>query len=204
MELDDGNVAYLLGRGGQTRARLSAFSGASLEISRGKAEMWGTPSQIELTTLSIDITLQQRNGGKIRMDFTDLEEREDISTTEVPLDCVGFVLGAKGATLRTLETRFKTFMFFDNERVRNGHKRLYIVSPNRECREAAIKETDDVVRYKVTGESRWQGGRGGGRGRSPPRYRQRSYSRSRSPRRSYSPRRRSYSRSRSPPRHSFH
>lgn len=32
MELDDGSVAYLLGRGGQTKQRLANFTGANLEI----------------------------------------------------------------------------------------------------------------------------------------------------------------------------
>jgi len=202
IDLDDGNVAYLLGRGGQTRARLSNFCGASLEISNGKAEMWGTKQQVELATLAIDITLAQRNGGRIDIDFSELEERHDAISTEVPMDAVGFVLGAKGNTLRTLETRFKTFMFFDNDKVRDNKdgkrsKRLYIISSKEEHREAALREVEDVVRFHATRESHrgGKGGYGGGGGgygggydrRSPPR-RRRSYSRS-------PPRRRSYSRS---------
>lgn len=199
IELDDSNVAYLLGRGGQTRARLGNFCGASLEISNGKAEMWGGEYQVELANLAIDITLQQRNGGKVRVSFADLEARADVVHSDVPLDAVGFVLGNKGLTLRTMETRFKTFMFFDNDKVRDHTKRLYIISPYRVRREGALKEAEDVVRYKLTGESRWQSGGGGGGGRRggggpPPRRRSYSRSRSRSPprrrrSRSYSPRR---------------
>jgi len=197
IELEDSNVAYLLGRGGQTRARLGNFCGASLEISNGKAEMWGSQYQVELSNLAIDITLQQRNGGRVKVSFPDLEARGDVVWSDVPLDAVGFVLGNKGGTLRTMETRFKTFMFFDNDKVRDSTKRLYIISPYRTRREDALKEAEDVVRYKLTGESRWQSGGGGGSGRRggggpPPR--RRSYSRSRSPprrrrSRSYSPRR---------------
>jgi len=139
------------------------------------------------------LALQQRNGGRVQMDFEELEAREDVYTTEVPMEAVGFVLGAKGATLRSLETRFKTFMFFDNDKKRDDCKRLYIIAIEKRGRDDALKEVEDVVRFKVTGQSS-RGGRGGGGGyrggggRSPPR--RRSYSRSRSPRRrSYSPRR---------------
>ena len=70
---------------------------------------------------------------------------------QVPLQAVGFLLGQKGGTLRQLETRhardrmtsawsdwlvpgrFRTFMFFDNDNVRSGAKRLYIISPSRSC-----------------------------------------------------------------------
>lgn len=187
MELQDSDVAYLLGRGGQTRARLANFSGTSLEIGNGKAEMWGSQYQIDLTLMAIDITLEQRNRRPPKMSFQELEERRDQVHIEVPMDCVGFVLGQKGATLRHMENRFKTFMFFDNEMVREGAKRLYILSPYKKRREAALKEAEDVVKLG----SRRGGPPRGGRDRSPPR--RRSYSRSPPRRRSRSPRRRSYS-----------
>ena len=41
---------------------------------------------------------------------------QDAVTIDVPEQAVGFVLGARGATLRELETKFHTFMFFDNDR----------------------------------------------------------------------------------------
>lgn len=125
-----------------------------------------------MAALAIDITLQQRNGGRVVMDFEDLEQRDDVVTTEVPTEAVGFVLGAKGATLRNLETRFKTFMFFDNDRKRDNCKRLYIVATHRDARDNALREVEEVVRFKVTGQSTrgggggrddgYRGGRGGG------------------------------------------
>jgi hypothetical protein len=39
-----------------------------------------------------------------------------VTTLDVEQEAVGFLLGAKGATLRGLETKHRTFMFFDNER----------------------------------------------------------------------------------------
>jgi len=164
--------------------------------------MWGSHEAVVLATLAVDITLQQRSG-KMKVDFMDLEKRTDVIHTEVPIDAVGFVLGNKGQTLRQLETRFKTFMFFDNEHKRDNCKRLYIISASHNSRDAALREVEDVVRFKITKESnRGKGGgyqgsnfqsnynSGGGRGYSP---RRRSYSRSRT--RSRSPVRRDRSRS---------
>ena len=111
----------------------------------------------DLAKLAIAITLQQRNGGKVEVDFDDLEEREDVSTFDVPKETVGFLLGAKGAqlrprarervrrsrpacrswcrslfcppgsTLRAMETKHRVFMFFNNDRMRQGkHVRIAI------------------------------------------------------------------------------
>ena len=106
--------------------------------------------QRDLAKLAIAITLQQRNGGKVSVDFDDLEDRKDVSTFDVPKDTVGFLLGAKGvrhlpsshcsamlpgarvsaptmmcapslgSTLRAMETKHRVFMFFNNERMRQG------------------------------------------------------------------------------------
>lgn len=97
LPLGDQDVAYLVGRAGQTRMRLERFSGATLNIDRDIAEVGGTQEQIELAKLAINITLQQRNGGAVSVDFSDLEDREDVSTMDVPAETVGFLLGSKGA-----------------------------------------------------------------------------------------------------------
>ena len=118
--LTDQDVAYLVGRGGQTRIRLENFSGARLNIDRDAAEVcllfasflstprldsescthtWqvsGLEEERSLAKLAINITLQQRNGGSVETDFADLEERSDVSTFDVPKETVGFLLGAKG------------------------------------------------------------------------------------------------------------
>jgi hypothetical protein len=118
--LTDQDVAYLVGRAGATRIRLERFSGARLSIDRDVAEVEGNPEERALAKLAISITLQQRNGGKVMTDFEELEDRDDVSTFDVPKETVGFLLGAKGQTLRQMETNHRVFMFFDNERVRTS------------------------------------------------------------------------------------
>ena len=118
--LSDQDVAYLVGRSGATRMRLERFSGARLNIDKDTAEVMGSNEERSLAKLAISITLQQRNGGQVTTDFDDLEEREDVSTFDVPKETVGFLLGAKGSTLRQMETNHKVFMFFNNDKIRQG------------------------------------------------------------------------------------
>lgn len=63
-------MAYLLGRSGATKQRLVNFSGARLEIDPkgddgGRVQIIGTEVEQKLARLCIDITLQQRNNGKV-------------------------------------------------------------------------------------------------------------------------------------------
>lgn len=63
-------MAYLLGRSGATKQRLANFSGARLEIDPkgddgGRVQIIGTEVEQKLARLCIDITLQQRNNGKV-------------------------------------------------------------------------------------------------------------------------------------------
>lgn len=181
MDLEAGAVAYLLGRNGATKQRLANFSGARLEIDPrgeggGTIEIIGTEEERRLARMCIDITLQQRNNGQVIVDLDALEARGDISIFDVPLNAVGFVLGSKGATLRELETKYKTFMFFDNENIRDQKKRLYILG-SQDNRRKALQECENAVNYKMSGNGSsslpsWRDREGG------PRY-DRGYRRSR-------------------------
>ena len=68
--LNEADVAYLVGKSGQTRQRLERFSGARLEIDKDIAVVEGTAHERENAKLAISITLQQRGGavdGDIRI-----------------------------------------------------------------------------------------------------------------------------------------
>ena len=71
-------------------------------------ELIGGPEAVDLARLCIQITLQQRKGGDgPTVVYSDLERREDTEFLDVPEDknCVGFILGAKGATMRQARAR---------------------------------------------------------------------------------------------------
>jgi len=184
MSLESQAIAYLLGRNGATKQRLANFSGCRLEIdpnkdgSTGKIEIIGTPDERKLARLCIDITLQQRNNGKVSISEKDLLADGNVTTLDVDTDAVGFVLGAKGATLRQFETQFQTFMFFDNDCLPGtNQKRLYILG-TKESRNRALAECQNAVEYKMSGKS---GGQvSSWRDRGGPRYDQGYTRRSRS------------------------
>ena len=120
ISLENDDVAYLVGRSGGTKLRLERFSGARVNVDGSAAEIEGTEQQRARAKLAISITLQQRDHGTVKVNFDDLEKRDDVATFDVPKETVGFLLGAKGSTLRQLETDHKVFMFFNNERIREG------------------------------------------------------------------------------------
>ena len=103
----------------QTKRRLENATGCRVEVNTDNVEIHGTDEQRDLCKLCISMTLQQREG-KMTIDFKDLEMREDCETTDVPKECVGFVLGAKGATLRQFEEKSRAYMVFDNDTPHEG------------------------------------------------------------------------------------
>jgi hypothetical protein len=145
----------------------------------GKIEIIGTVAERKLARLCIDITLQQRNNGKVNISEQELMKEGNVCTLDVETDAVGFVLGAKGATLRQFETQYCTFMFFDNDCLPGRsqvhtcftstkvqtltlmrlpgttQKRLYILG-TKENRERALAECQNAVEYKMSGKA--QGG----------------------------------------------
>ena len=58
----------------------------------GRIEVIGTLEERELARLCVDITLQQRNNGKVHVDVEKLEARSDMSLLDVHKEAVGFVL----------------------------------------------------------------------------------------------------------------
>jgi hypothetical protein len=58
----------------------------------GRIEVIGTQEERELARLCVDITLQQRNNGKVHVDIERLESRKDMSSLDVHKEAVGFVL----------------------------------------------------------------------------------------------------------------
>lgn len=150
MRLSDGSAAYLLGRNGATKNRLVRFSGAKLELSTSGnvLQIIGTPRQQELAKLCIDVTLsQQKPSAASSINHDEVEARADCDTLDVVTSHVGFLLGAGGKTMRDFQTKHRSFMFFDNKRLYNGKKRLYILGSD-EARRRSVDECRAAMRRK--------------------------------------------------------
>lgn len=59
--------------------------------------------------------------GAVTIDFSD--PRPDLSVVEVPEDCVGYVMGKQGTTLRGMEDEWGTLMFFAKARQMGPRRR---------------------------------------------------------------------------------
>jgi len=179
MHLEGDAVAYLLGRDGSTKRRLERCSECQIEVSHDTVELFGAEPRRKLCRLLIEITLQQRKGGKMNTDFEDLGARDDCEEMEVPTQAIGFVLGKRGATLRLWEERYGAYMVFDNDQVRDGKKRIYVLG-RPDARRKALEAVAEAVSFRMRKDAQGGGGGGGGgyRSRGPPPSRRRSRSRS--------------------------
>lgn len=197
MQLEGEAVAYVLGRDGTTKRRLEKCSGCQLEVGSDTISVYGTPDERKLGMFFIEVTLQQRNK-KMNLNFIELENRDDCEKLDVPKECVGFVLGSRGATLRGFEDKSSAYMVFDNDTMREGKKRLYILG-QKKSRAKARALVEEAVSFRLR-KDKVEGRRSRSRSRSPrrksPRRRSRSSSRNRAPRRRSSSRDRRRSRSR--------
>ena len=131
-----------LAQGGTTKMKLARVSGARLELherelrlditgsreaARAPARRRGLPSFPPKTTPRpapaapqrsrareyVGFVLAQRVG-PVTIDFE--TRRNDLSVVNVPEDCVGFVMGRQGQTLRGMEEEWGTLMFFAKAR----------------------------------------------------------------------------------------
>lgn len=138
-----------------------------MEVGNDTITIYGSPEEKKLGAFFIEVTLQQRNR-KMTIDFAELETRDDCSTLDIPKECVGFVLGNRGATLRTFEEQSAAYLVFDNDQLRAGKKRLYLLGAKK-AREKAHTMVQEAVSFRMRKDQE-----SGGRGRSRSRSRSRS------------------------------
>merc|ERR1719444_517453 len=71
------------------------------------------------------------------------EDRKDCTAIDIPSDCVGYITGARRATLGSLEEEWGVLMFFmskSQDKGRNGKaEQLIILGPERGRRGAELK-----------------------------------------------------------------
>lgn len=109
-------AAFILGSGGKTKAKLSAVSGAQLDIiedkgkgDRSRLEIHGTKVQCERAKKYIDFVVAQRLGP---VKIEDPSKHDDLTLLLVPADAVSFITGKQGSFLRFVEEEWGTLLFF--------------------------------------------------------------------------------------------
>ena len=151
IEVDKDDAAFVLGRGGSTKRKIARVSGAEIELDEHALTITlsGTAKGCAHGIDYIDFVRQQRVGPvTINMDTP----RDDFSAYIVPGDCIGFVMGRNGQTLRSMEEEWGVLMFFMNKhgekgekgKGRGGSEMLIICGPQRSRRGAELKVMSGV------------------------------------------------------------
>ena len=105
------DAAFVLGRGGATKRKIARVSGANIELDEHALTITlnGTEKQCNHAIDYIDFIKQQRVG-PVTIDME--RSRGDFTGYTVPGDCIGFVMGRNGQTLRSMEEEWGVLMFF--------------------------------------------------------------------------------------------
>jgi len=111
MKITDDDAAFILGKGGKTKEKISRVSGAEIELFERDLilEIRGSKVQRRRAKKYSEGVMAQRTGPvSVTEDYDD----GDLTMLHVPQEAVGFVTGRAGNFLRTIEEEWGTLMFF--------------------------------------------------------------------------------------------
>lgn len=151
MKITDDDAAFILGKGGKTKEKISRVSEAEIELFERDLilEIRGSKRQRRRAKKYAEGVMAQRTGPvSITEDYDD----GDLTMLQVPQEAVGFVTGRAGNFLRTIEEEWGTLMFFcEVGRGRNrDYEKLAIFGSVRGRRGAELKVLS-AVETKVPG-----------------------------------------------------
>jgi len=111
MKITDDDAAFILGKGGKTKEKVSRVSGAEIELFERDLilEIRGSKMQRRRAKKYAEGVMAQRTGPVM---VTDDYDDGDLTMIQVPQEAVGFVTGRAGNFLRTIEEEWCTLMFF--------------------------------------------------------------------------------------------
>lgn len=110
--IEEEDYSYGLGKGGATRKKIVRASGCVIEYIGRLAYLSGTKAERMRAREYLGWLFKQRVGS-VEVDYS---SRTDVTVMQVPKDCVGFVTGHKGTSLRAIEEKTGTFCFIEGGR----------------------------------------------------------------------------------------
>jgi len=146
ISVDKDDAAFILGRGGTTKKKIARVAGAEIDLDEHDSTITlrGTEKQCDRAEDYLEFVKQQRVGPvTVTLDH----RRDDFTAYRVPEDCIGFVMGRNGQTLRSMEEEWGVLMFFAKTKtpggrsgdVNDGTESLCIFGPLAARRGAEIK-----------------------------------------------------------------
>eukprot|EP00400_MALV-I_sp_L67-5_P000995 gene996-450_t len=152
------DAAFILGRGGRTKAKLTRVSGASLDLRErsGTIEIWGPEDARKRARKYIEFVQAQRIG-QVEIDES-VDDDGDLTMVDVPPECIGFVTGTQGVFLKSCEEQFNTLMFFcttpnaaRDEKTGRRFEKLAIFGSDLRGRRGAELKVMAAVEAKISG-----------------------------------------------------
>lgn len=138
-------LSYALGKQGGTRKKLERSSGCVVQYV-GHTALFSGAKKVRRKAKEYIKWLFDQLEGPVYVDGW--EDRDDCSVIEVPTECVGYITGARRATLSFMEDEWGVLMFFmnkrDDTRNRGGSEKLMICGPERARRGAELKVMSGV------------------------------------------------------------
>jgi rRNA processing protein Krr1/Pno1 len=113
------DLSYALGKKGMTRKKLARSSGCIVEYVGYTVFMSGMPDERQRAKEYLTWLFDQLRG-PVYVDGW--ESRDDCTMVDVPRDCVGYVTGARRATLSKIEEEWGTLMFFMSTNMRRDDR----------------------------------------------------------------------------------
>lgn len=111
MLISEEDYSYALGKSGNTRKKLARASSCIVEYIGRVAYFSGIKIERARAKEYLQWLLQQRVGEHARVDH---KGREDVTAVTVPRNCLGYVTGHKGSSLRQIEEETSTFCFLES------------------------------------------------------------------------------------------
>ena len=155
INLNAREMAYIMGRSGETIHRIRRCSGIAYETHGDSITLFGTDEEIECARLGIRLMLAMLRDPRLSIDLQALDAEEKFASVDIPNDSVGFVVGKDGVTFRRIESRHSVLMFLDQMPRNAGAgygrlvKSLHILG-TAENRESALEAVTKLLRTKAT------------------------------------------------------
>jgi hypothetical protein len=152
IEIERDDAAFVLGRGGATKKKIERACGAMIDLNEReyRIDVQGTKRQRKLALDYLKYVMQQRVG-PVQIDMDEM--RDDLTVLTVPDDCVAFVMGRAGQTLRMIEEEWCTLMFFAkmSSQGRTGEGEKLMIFGDLRARRGAELKVMSAVEHKRPG-----------------------------------------------------
>eukprot|EP00756_Hemistasia_phaeocysticola_P017356 Hpha_TRINITY_DN15533_c3_g3::TRINITY_DN15533_c3_g3_i1::g.105241::m.105241 len=147
LKLREKELSWALGKSGSTRKKIARASEAIVEYVGLWVHIAGTYDQRQRAHDYLDWTMAQLESPRISIKT---DRRDDVTVVKVPQDTVGYVTGARRATLLQMEQEWGVMMLFLNSKTKgrrddpDAYEELAIFGPKRGRRGAELKVMSSV------------------------------------------------------------